>query len=49
MHLNISTLNGASGDRQMPYEKARWEIVKRLLDEFPSLRERVKRYLENET
>lgn len=49
MHFNIPTPSGASGDRQMPYVKARWEIVKRLLDEFPSLRERVKRYLENET
>lgn len=32
----------------MPHNKIRWQIVKVLLDEFPSLKEKVKEYLEDE-
>jgi len=30
----------------MKSEEARWQIVKTLLDEFPPLKEKVKKYLE---
>lgn len=30
----------------MTNDEARWQIVKALLDEFPSLKERVKKYLD---
>jgi hypothetical protein len=29
-------------------EETRWEVVKALLDEFPSLRQKVRLYLKNE-
>lgn len=33
---------------KMSHDKIRWQIVKVLLDDFPSLKEKVKEYLENE-
>lgn len=30
-------------------EEIRWQVVKAVLDEFPTLKERVKGYLEEET
>jgi len=31
----------------MEHDEVRWEIIKALLDEFPSLRERAREYLKN--
>ena len=31
----------------MTYDEVRWKIVKTLLDEFPSLREKAKKYLQD--
>jgi len=30
-------------------EEARWEVVKAMLDEFPTLKEKAKKYLERES
>jgi hypothetical protein len=31
----------------MEHDEIRWEIIKALLDEFPSLKERAREYLKN--
>jgi len=30
-------------------EKIRWQVIKAMLDEFPTLREKVKKYLKEES
>jgi len=35
-------------EREESLREARWLIVKMMLDEFPELRERVKRYLKDD-
>jgi len=45
--FNIRTPKKDDGDSQMNSNKVRWEVVKALLDEFPSLREKAREYLRN--
>ena len=44
--FNIRAFKAGVGDTLMDSNEVRWKIVKALLDEFPSLREKTREYVE---